>query len=57
MTQHPSPPIPALVPQTAPFSPEQRAWLNGFLAGYLGLDSGGITALSPEEGTALARGG
>mgnify|MGYP003739393251 FL=1 len=22
-----------LIPETAPFSPEQRAWLNGFLAG------------------------
>lgn len=26
------PPVP-LLPDTAPFSPEQRAWLNGFLAG------------------------
>lgn len=25
-----------LVPETAPFSPAQRAWLNGFLAGMLG---------------------
>src|SRR5665213_3294582 len=23
------------IPETAPFSPEQRAWLNGFLAGLL----------------------
>lgn len=29
-----------IVPESAPFSPEQRAWLNGFLAGVLGsLDS------------------
>ena len=29
-----------IVPESAPFSPEQRAWLNGFLAGILGtLDS------------------
>jgi sulfite reductase (NADPH) flavoprotein alpha-component len=28
----------ALIPQSAPFSPEQRAWLNGFLAGWLGLN-------------------
>jgi len=27
-----------IVPPTAPFSAEQRAWLNGFLAGVLGLD-------------------
>lgn len=25
-----------VVPESAPFSPEQRAWLNGFLAGVLG---------------------
>ena len=25
-----------IVPESAPFSPEQRAWLNGFLAGVLG---------------------
>jgi len=27
----------SLIPDTAPFNPEQRAWLNGFLAGWLGL--------------------
>jgi sulfite reductase (NADPH) flavoprotein alpha-component len=26
-----------LIPETAPFNAEQRAWLNGFLAGWLGL--------------------
>ena len=31
-------PIPSLVPETAPFSPEQRAWLNGFFAGLVSLD-------------------
>lgn len=25
-----------LIPETAPFSPEQRAWLNGFFAGLVG---------------------
>ena len=30
-------PVP-LLPETAPFSPAQRAWLNGFFAGLLGLD-------------------
>src|SRR5271157_1174361 len=30
-----SPPIP-LIPDNAPFSPAQRAWLNGFLAGLYG---------------------
>jgi sulfite reductase (NADPH) flavoprotein alpha-component len=32
--------IPVL-PDSAPFSPAQRAWLNGFFAGMLGLDRGG----------------
>ena len=27
----------SLIPETAPFNAEQRAWLNGFLAGWLGL--------------------
>jgi sulfite reductase (NADPH) flavoprotein alpha-component len=35
-----SPPIP-LIPDNAPFSPPQRAWLNGFLAGLYGGPSGG----------------
>ncbi|QDU90456.1 Sulfite reductase [NADPH] flavoprotein alpha-component [Pirellulimonas nuda] len=28
----------SLVPETAPFDSAQRAWLNGFLAGWLGVD-------------------
>ncbi len=37
---HPSAPIP-LIPENAPFSPLQRAWLNGFLTGlYGGANSG-----------------
>jgi sulfite reductase (NADPH) flavoprotein alpha-component len=43
-----SPPIPTLIPDSAPFSAEQRTWLNGFFAGLLSLD-GGVNALSPEE--------
>ena len=31
----------ALIPETAPFSSEQRAWLNGFFAGWLGLQPPG----------------
>ena len=30
-----SPPIPSLIPETAPFSAEQRVWLNGLFAGLL----------------------
>jgi sulfite reductase (NADPH) flavoprotein alpha-component len=29
-----------LIPETAPFSPEQRSWLNGFFAACLSVDSG-----------------
>lgn len=28
----------SLIPESAPFTDEQRAWLNGFLAGWVGLD-------------------
>jgi sulfite reductase (NADPH) flavoprotein alpha-component len=53
MTQNLPPPMPSLLPESAPFTPEQRAWLNGFFAGYLGIDSNGVTPLSPEQGAAL----
>jgi sulfite reductase (NADPH) flavoprotein alpha-component len=56
MTQTTPPPLPTLIPETAPFSPEQRTWLNGFLAGLLSLD-GGINPLSAAEGAALLSGG
>lgn len=51
------PPVP-LIPETAPFTAEQRAWLNGFLAGIYGGAMGGEnmsmggappTAAEPEE--------
>ena len=29
----------SLIPESAPFTPEQRAWLNGFFAGWVGLDT------------------
>jgi sulfite reductase (NADPH) flavoprotein alpha-component len=48
MTIHdPAPkPVP-LIPETAPFSTDQRAWLNGFFAGLLSLDhQPGITAVN-----------
>ncbi|MBB5048809.1 sulfite reductase (NADPH) flavoprotein alpha-component [Rhodopseudomonas rhenobacensis] len=50
-------PIPSLVPETAPFSDEQRAWLNGFFAGLVSLDSAGVTPLSSEQAAALIGGG
>jgi hypothetical protein len=49
-------PLPAapVIPETAPFSLEQRAWLNGFFAGLLSLDSQPGTALRAQEGAAFA---
>jgi sulfite reductase (NADPH) flavoprotein alpha-component len=49
-------PIPTFIPETAPFSPEQRAWLNGFFSGLVSLDGGSVTALSPEQNAALMPG-
>ncbi|MFN3655911.1 MAG: sulfite reductase subunit alpha [Pseudolabrys sp.] len=56
MTQSLPPPIPSLVPETAPFSDEQRAWLNGFFAGLVSLDGFGVTPLSGEQAAALIGG-
>ena len=39
-----TPPVIPLIPENAPFTDEQRAWLSGFLAGALALDAG-VTAL------------
>jgi sulfite reductase (NADPH) flavoprotein alpha-component len=52
MSMPPRLPIPSFIPEHAPFSTEQRTWLNGLFAGLLALD-GGVTALSPEEAAAL----
>ncbi|HLL28634.1 MAG TPA: sulfite reductase subunit alpha [Xanthobacteraceae bacterium] len=55
MNQPARPPIPMIIPESAPFSPEQRVWLNGFFAGLVSLDDG-VTALSPAESAALMGG-
>ena len=55
MTQTTSPPIPSLIPESAPFTPEQRVWLNGFFAGLLSLD-GGVSPLPAGEAAALLAG-
>jgi len=34
----------SLIPESAPFTVEQRAWLNGFLAGWVGLEVNGRTS-------------
>ncbi len=49
-------PKPELIPESAPFSQEQRAWLNGFFAGLVSLDGGGVTPLSAEQGAAVMKG-
>jgi len=46
------PPFANLIAENAPFTPEQREWLNGFFAGLLSLD-GGVTPLSAEEAALL----
>jgi sulfite reductase (NADPH) flavoprotein alpha-component len=45
MTMHGPPPV-FVVPDTAPFSVEQRAWLSGYLAALLAPDGATITPLS-----------
>jgi sulfite reductase (NADPH) flavoprotein alpha-component len=44
-----------LLPENAPFTPEQRIWLSGLFAGLLGLDQA-VTPLSAEEAAALVPG-
>src|SRR5204863_9925411 len=46
-------PIPELIPESAPFTIEQRTWLNGFFAGLLSLDGAGVKPLSAAESAAL----
>jgi len=55
MSITPRPPIPSFLPENAPFSPEQRAWLNGLFAGLYGLTEG-LTPLSPQEVAQLVPG-
>src|SRR5215472_9951093 len=47
--------MPSLIPESAPFSADQRVWLNGLFAGLLSLDN--VTALSPKQAAALLPGG
>src|SRR3954468_12939881 len=53
MSRPMAPPFPQLIPESAPFTPEQRTWLNGFVAGLVSLEGGAITPLSPDESAAL----
>jgi hypothetical protein len=57
MTHNPPPPKLSLLPDNAPFTPEQRAWLDGFFIAALGLADSGITPLSPQEAATIMAGG
>ncbi|HEX5006123.1 MAG TPA: sulfite reductase subunit alpha, partial [Hyphomonadaceae bacterium] len=48
--------LPTLIPESAPFSAEQRVWLNGLFAGLLALEPG-VTPLSLEQAAAMFPGG
>ena len=48
MSITPRPPIPSFLPENAPFTREQRAWLDGLFAGLFGLE-GGVTPLSKDD--------
>ncbi len=52
MSISPRPPIPSLIPESAPFTPEQRSWLNGLFAGLFGLTEN-ITPVSTEDAAKL----
>src|SRR6476469_6252949 len=55
MSITPRPPIPSFLPENAPFSPEQRAWLDGLFAGLYGLTEG-VTPLTAQEVAQLVPG-
>src|ERR1700761_7729279 len=49
------PPIPSLIPESAPFTPEQRTWLNGLFAGLFGLPEN-VTPVSGADAATLLAG-
>jgi sulfite reductase (NADPH) flavoprotein alpha-component len=55
MSVTPRPPIPSFIPESAPFTPEQRTWLNGLFAGVFGLPDS-VTPLSSVETAKLLAG-
>ncbi len=52
MSMTPRPPIPSFIPESAPFTAEQRTWLNGLFAGLFGLEDS-ATPLSSSEAAKL----
>ncbi len=55
MSQILDPPPISLIPASAPFNEEQRAWLNGFFAGWLGLAGEGATGVETARGADAPR--
>jgi sulfite reductase (NADPH) flavoprotein alpha-component len=55
MSVTPRPPIPSFIPESAPFTPEQRLWLNGLFAGLFGLQDS-VTPLSSADAAKLLTG-
>jgi sulfite reductase (NADPH) flavoprotein alpha-component len=55
MSASPRPPIPSLIPESAPFTPEQRTWLNGLFAGVFGLQDS-VEPLSADAAAKLLPG-
>jgi sulfite reductase (NADPH) flavoprotein alpha-component len=55
MSMTPRPPIPSFIPESAPFTPEQRTWLNGLFAGVFGLPES-VTPVSTEAAAKLLAG-
>ena len=53
MNLAPTPQIPSFLPENAPFTPEQRTWLNGFFAGLVSSEGGAVTPLSADQSAAL----
>jgi sulfite reductase (NADPH) flavoprotein alpha-component len=49
------PPIPSLIPESAPFTVEQRTWLNGLFGGLFGLPEN-VTPVSTADATKLLAG-
>jgi sulfite reductase (NADPH) flavoprotein alpha-component len=49
-------PMPQLVPESAPFTVEQRTWLTGFIAGLGSLENT-ITPLSASQSAGLKKNG
>ena len=55
MSAAPRPPIPSLIPKSAPFTLEQRTWLNGLFAGLFGLPDN-VTPVSNADAAKLLAG-